>query len=60
MKVKPIITTKYQSKYLNMKLDFDLDVNLVFISGDSGIGKSFVWQIFDNDRALEDNIETLS
>lgn len=60
MKMKPVITDKYQSKYLNMDLDLDLDANLILISGDSGIGKSFVWQIFDNDRALDDSLETLN
>lgn len=60
MKMKPVITDKYQSKYLNMSLDLELDANLILISGDSGIGKSFVWQIFDNDRALDDRLETLN
>lgn len=60
MKIKPVITNKYQSKYLNITLDFDLNTNLILISGDSGIGKSFVWQIFDNDRDLDDNLETLN
>lgn len=60
MKIKPVITDKYQSKYLNVDLDLDLDTNLILISGDSGIGKSFVWQIFDNDKGLDINLETFN
>ena len=60
MKMKPVITDKYQSKYLNMGLDLDLDANLILISGDSGVGKSFVWQIFENDKAFDDRVETIN
>lgn len=60
MKVKPVITNRYQSNYLNMKLDLELDTNLILISGDAVSGKSFVWQMFDNDRALNFDVETLN
>lgn len=36
MKVKPVITDRYQSNYLNMKLDLKIDTNLILISGDAG------------------------
>lgn len=60
VKIKPVITDNYESKYLNIRIDFVLNNNIEFVVGDSGTGKSFVWQIFNNDKAFDSSIETLN
>lgn len=60
MKIKPVITNNYKSKFLNIRVNFVLNNNIEFVVGDSGTGKSFVWQIFDNDKAFDHQIETLN
>ena len=42
MKIKPVITDQIQTKHTSFEVNFRLEYNITFISGDSGTGKSAV------------------
>ena len=54
MKIKPIVTDRIQTKHTNCLVDFCLESNITFITGDSGVGKSAVYA-FIQEYATEDN-----
>ena len=43
MKIKPIILDRIQTRHTNYFLDLNLDSNVTFLTGDSGVGKSAVY-----------------
>ena len=60
MNFSPVIRNEYKSAASRIKVDLTLDQNLCLVIGDSGIGKSFLWEIFDRDRAEERNLLTFN
>ena len=43
MKIKPIVTNHIHTKHTSFEVDFWLENNITFISGESGTGKSAVY-----------------
>ena len=43
MKIKPVILDRIQTRHTNYIVDFQIDSNVTFITGDSGTGKSAVY-----------------
>lgn len=56
MKVSPVVMSNYSSNYLNISVSLDLDNNICFVIGDSGSGKSFLYQVFSDDSSIIDSI----
>ena len=53
MKIKPILFNSISTKHTSYSVDFELDSNITFIQGDSGVGKSAVFS-FLQEMAVED------
>ncbi len=53
MKIKPIVLDHIRTKHTNYIIDFQLESNVTFITGDSGTGKSAVFS-FLNEYSAED------
>ena len=53
MKIKPVVTEKIKSTHTSFEVDLVLDINITFIIGDSGTGKSAVFSII-KEMAAED------
>ncbi|MGN0485590.1 MAG: hypothetical protein ACI4HI_18785 [Lachnospiraceae bacterium] len=60
MRMKPVVVSEYHSTYLDVEVDLKLDCNLCFVIGDSGEGKSFLWQILDDDSTVTDYLLTFN
>ena len=54
MKIKPVVTDHIHTRHTSFEVDFHLENNVTFISGDSGTGKSAVFS-FLKELAAEDN-----
>ena len=57
MKIKPIILDHIQTKHTSFEVDFPLESNITFISGDSGTGKSAVYSFLQEMAAENKNIK---
>jgi len=53
MKIKPVVLDGVQTTHTSFRVDFQLDNNITFIKGDSGIGKSAVFSFLE-EMAAED------
>lgn len=53
MKTKPVITDRFQTKHTSFVVNFEFESNVSFIVGDSGVGKSAVFSIFQ-EATVED------
>lgn len=60
MKIKPVITEKYQTKHTSFVVDFAFESNVSFIVGDSGVGKSAVFSIFQEAAVEDKNIRCIN
>lgn len=58
MKNKPVVVEEYSSSYLDIMVDLSLDCNICFVVGDSGEGKSFLWQVLSDDSSITDYLLT--
>ena len=58
MKTKPVVKKEYNTSYLDVTVNLVLDYNICFVIGDSGVGKSFLWQILSDDSALVGYLQT--
>lgn len=58
MRNKPSIVSQYSSNYLDITVNLSLDCNICFVIGDSGEGKSFLWQVFSDDSSIMDYVLT--
>lgn len=58
MKTKPVVKKEYNTSYLDVTVKLVLDYNICFVIGDSGEGKSFLWQILSDDSALVSYLQT--
>lgn len=58
MKTKPVVKKEYNTSYLDITVNLVLDYNICFVIGDSGEGKSFLWQILSDDSALVGYLQT--
>lgn len=58
MKTKPVVKKEYNTSYLDVTVNLVLDYNICFVIGDSGEGKSFLWQILSDDSALVSYLQT--
>lgn len=58
MKTKPVVKKEYNTSYLDVTVNLVLDYNICFVIGDSGEGKSFLWQILSDDSALVGYLQT--
>ena len=55
---KSLVYSEYNSSYLDIDIFLNLDSSLIYIIGDSGSGKSFLWQVFNSDSAITNDIVT--
>ncbi len=55
MKIKPVITDQIQTKHTSFEVNFRLEYNITFISGDSGTGKSAVYSFLEELAAERKN-----
>ena len=53
MKVKPLVFDNISTKHTSFEVEFKLDNNITFISGESGVGKSAVYTFLE-ELATED------
>lgn len=53
MKTKPILFQQIRTKHTSFVVDFQIDNNITFIKGDSGVGKSAVFSFLE-EMAAED------
>jgi len=53
MKIKPVVSSRIKSNHTSFEIDLVLDINITFIIGDSGTGKSMVFSII-KEMAAED------
>ena len=53
MKIKPVVMDHLYTAHTSFVVDFELNYNIMFISGDSGVGKSAVFS-FIEEAAVED------
>ena len=53
MKIKPVVTDNIHTKHTSFEIDFKLESNITFISGESGTGKSAVFSFLE-ELAAED------
>lgn len=53
MKIKPVVTDNIYTKHTSFEIDFQLESNITFISGESGTGKSAVFSFLE-ELAAED------
>lgn len=58
MKNKPVVVSEYTSSYLDITVNLTLDYNICFVIGDSGDGKSFLWQVLSDDSSIIDYLLT--
>ena len=56
MKIKPVVTDHIQTRHTSFEVDFLLEYNITFISGDSGTGKSAVYSFLEELAAEQKNI----
>ena len=54
MKIKPVVSSRIKSNHTSFEIDLVLDINITFIIGNSGTGKSAVFSII-KEMAAEDN-----
>ena len=47
MKITPVILDRIQTKHTNFVVDLQLELNVTFITGDSGTGKSAVFSFLE-------------
>lgn len=47
MKIKPILFEKIRTKHTSYEVDFQLESNVTFVTGDSGTGKSAVFSFLE-------------
>ena len=60
MKIKPVILDRIETKHTNFVLDLKLDSNVIFISGDSGTGKSAVYSFLFEYSSEDSRIRCLN
>jgi hypothetical protein len=48
----PKVMENYKTDYINIKVDLVFTCNLEFVEGDSGTGKTLLWQCLKNDSFL--------
>ena len=53
MKIKPILFDSIRTSHTSFRVDFQLETNITFIRGDSGVGKSAVFSFLE-ELATED------
>ena len=57
MKIKPVIFDKISTKHTSFEVDFTLEINITFIFGDSGTGKSatfyFIKELAAQDKTIK-------
>ena len=53
MRGKPSVISSIHESYNGILYNIDFTDNLLVLMGDSGEGKSFLWQFFDSLRAIE-------
>ena len=53
MRIKPVVSSRIKSNHTSFEIDLVLDINITFIIGDSGTGKSVVFSII-KEMAAED------
>lgn len=53
MKIKPTVLDHIHTKHTSFEVDINLDYNVTFISGESGVGKSALYSILE-EQAAED------
>lgn len=56
MKIKPIVMNRIQTRHTSYEVDLILDLNITFIVGDSGTGKSAVFSFLQELAAEDKNI----
>lgn len=56
MKIKPIITDQIKTKHTSFEVDLRLVLNVTFISGDSGTGKSALYSFLQEYAAENKNV----
>ena len=56
MKIKPILFNRIQTTHTSFSVDFQMDNNITFIKGDSGVGKSAVFSFIEELAAEKKNI----
>lgn len=47
MKIKPVVTDYIQTNHTSFVVDFNIEYNITFIIGDSGVGKSAVFSFIE-------------
>ena len=47
MKIKPVLYDHIQTKHTSFDVDFQLEYNITFITGDSGTGKTAVFSFLE-------------
>lgn len=57
MKIKPVVKDRIKSSHTSFEVDLVLDMNITFIIGDSGTGKSAVFSIIKEMAAEDKNIK---
>lgn len=53
MKIKPIVTNHIKTNHTSFVVDFDIEYNITFITGNSGVGNSTVYS-FIEELGVED------
>lgn len=60
MRINPKVLSEFKYSYLNVDVDLRFSDNLIFITGESATGKSFLYTIFNTAQASIDEIETFN
>ena len=56
MKIKPIVTDQIKTKHTSFEVNLRLEYNVIFISGDSGTGKSALFSFLQEYAAENKNV----
>ena len=57
MKIRPLLLNHIQTSHTSFRVDFELDHNITFIKGDSGVGKSAVFSFIKEMAAEKKSIK---
>lgn len=60
MKSNPVVLKEYKTQYLDVVIDLKFTSNLTFISDISGTGKTFLWNVLNNEKILDSRLATLN